>query len=86
MNEIGNMICDRNILKYAPITPEEVEAYKLNDRDVLFNRTNSQVFVGRTGIFKEFSQEPMVFASYLVRIVPDVDIVTPEYLEPAQKA
>lgn len=80
MNEISNMMCDRNILKYAPITPEEIEAYKLNDRDVLFNRTNSQVFVGRTGIFKEFSQEPIVFASYLVRIVPDVNVVTPEYL------
>jgi len=80
MNEISNMMCDRNILKYAPITPEEIEAYKLNDRDVLFNRTNSQVFVGRTGIFKEFSQEPIVFASYLVRIVPDINIVTPEYL------
>jgi type I restriction enzyme S subunit len=80
MNEISNMMCDRNISKYAPITSEEVEAYKLNDRDVLFNRTNSQVFVGRTGIFKEFSQEPMVFASYLVRIVPDTNIVTPEYL------
>ncbi len=80
MNEISNMMCDRSILKYAPITPEEIEAYKLNDRDVLFNRTNSQVFVGRTGLYMEFSKEPMVFASYLVRIVPNVDIVTPEYL------
>ena len=80
MNEISNMMCDRNILKYAPITAVETQAYKLNDRDVLFNRTNSQVFVGRTGIFKSFSKEPMVFASYLVRIVPDEDKVTPEYL------
>jgi len=80
MNEISNMMCDRNILKYAPIIAEETEAYKLNDKDVLFNRTNSQVFVGRTGIFRKFSKEPMVFASYLVRLIPDVNIITPEYL------
>jgi len=80
MNEISNMMCSRNILKFAPISEEETEAYKLNDKDVLFNRTNSQVFVGRTGIFREFSDEPTVFASYLVRIVPNVEIVTPEYL------
>ena len=80
MNEISNMMCERNILKYAPISPEEIETYKLEDKDVLFNRTNSQVFVGRTGIFRKFSDEDIVFASYLVRINPDPEIITPEYL------
>lgn len=80
MNEISNMMCDRNILKYAPITHEQIESYQLKDRDILFNRTNSQIFVGRTGIFRNFSYENIVFASYLVRIKPDPDIVTPEYL------
>ena len=80
MNEISNMMCERNILKYAPISHEEIETYKLKDKDVLFNRTNSQVFVGRTGIFRKFSEEDIVFASYLVRINPDPEIITPEYL------
>ena len=80
MNEISNMMCERNILKYAPISNEEIETYKLKDKDVLFNRTNSQVFVGRTGIFRKFSDEDIVFASYLVRINPDLEIITPEYL------
>lgn len=80
MNEITNMMCDRNLAKYAPIGSKEIEIYKLNDRDVLFNRTNSQAFVGRTGIFKKFSDEDFVFASYLIRIIPNPEIVTPEYL------
>ena len=80
MNEISNMMCNRNILKYAPINEEETKFYTLNDKDILFNRTNSQSFVGRTGIFRSFSNEPLVFASYLVRVVPDPDKITPEYL------
>lgn len=80
MNEISNMMCHRNILKYAPISKNEITSYKLNDKDVLFNRTNSQVFVGRTGIFRKFSDEDLVFASYLVRVVPNSEIITPEYL------
>ena len=80
MNEISDMMCNRNILKYAPISTDEITSYKLNDKDVLFNRTNSQVFVGRTGIFRKFSDENLVFASYLVRVVPNPEIITPEYL------
>ena len=80
MNEISNMMCNRTILKYAPINDEEISSYRLNDKDVLFNRTNSQAYVGRTGIFRKFSDEPLVYASYLVRVVPDPDKITPEYL------
>ena len=80
MDEINNMICARNILKYAQISHEEIENYKLNDKDILFNRTNSQAFVGRTGMFRKFSDENLVFASYLIRINPDPDIISPEYL------
>ena len=80
MNEISNMLCDRNILKHAELNDNQIVAFKLKDRDVLFNRTNSPEFVGRTGIFRKFSDEDIVFASYLVRINPDPEIVTPEYL------
>ena len=52
MNEISNMFCDRSINKYADILPDQVKKFKLKNNDVLFNRTNSQEFVGRTGIYK----------------------------------
>ena len=57
MNEISNMLCDRNISKYAELSDNQISSFKLKDRDVLFNRTNSKEFVGRTGIFRKFSDE-----------------------------
>ena len=80
MNEIGNMLCNRNVLKHAELDVDEIDTYRLKDRDVLFNRTNSQAFVGRTGIFRQSTDEDIVFASYLVRITPKPEIITPEYL------
>ena len=80
MNEISNMFCDRSINKYADILTEEVKKFKLKNNDVLFNRTNSQEFVGRTGIFKKFSDEDIVFASYLIRVRTKEDEILPEYL------
>ena len=80
MNEIGNMLCERHVLKSARLEAGQVDAYKLRNGDVLFNRTNSQAFVGRTGIFKRYSNEDYVFASYLVRLNPDPQIIAPEFL------
>ena len=80
MNEISNMLCNREISKYAEINLDEIDIYRLKNKDILFNRTNSQAFVGRTGIFKKFSNEDFVFASYLVRLNSNPDIITPEYL------
>lgn len=80
MNEISNMLCHSEVAKCAKISRTEVATFLLHDRDVLFNRTNSQSFVGRTGLYKNFNSEEKVFASYLVRITPDESIVKPEYL------
>lgn len=80
MNEISDMFCDRNINKYAKITPGQTKSFKLKHHDILFNRTNSQEFVGRTGIFKKFSEEDIVFASYLIRVRTNEEEVLPEYL------
>jgi restriction endonuclease S subunit len=80
MNEITQMLCDAEILKCADVSETEAEPFLLKDRDVLFNRTNSQAWVGRTGIYKAFSNEKRIFASYLVRFVPDYKQVLPEYL------
>ena len=80
MNEIHNMLCDFSVSKHATLTGEEQQVFLLNDRDVLFNRTNSYEWVGRTGLYKKLSNKDFVFASYLVRLVPDEKRVLPEYL------
>lgn len=51
----------------------------LQNRDVLFNRTNSLEHVGRTSLWR--SEIPVAtFASYLVRLNPDHRRLCPEYL------
>jgi len=80
MNEISDMFCNLDIDKYADVGEKEMKKFVLKNDDVVFNRTNSQAFVGRTGIFKKFSDEPLIFASYLVRFRPNQEKVLPEYL------
>ena len=53
-------------MKFAPISSLVFQKYRLAPGDVLFNRVNSEEFVGRTGIFKLDGE--YVFASYLVRM------------------
>ncbi len=80
MNEIHNMFADFTVNKFADITQAELNQFKLNDKDVLFNRTNSYEWVGRTGIYRKTDKDDFVFASYLVRFVPNEKVITPEYL------
>ena len=77
MNEIDNCFAQRPE-KYTAIPKFIFEQYGLNENDILFNRTNSFEFVGRTGIVKD--QTDCTFASYLIRLVPDPDIILPEFL------
>ena len=45
---------------------EEIKKYLLKKDDVLFNRTNSAEWVGKTAIYK--GERPAIFAGYLIRI------------------
>lgn len=80
MNEIirGRMV-DNGSMKCADISAEEFVKYKLNKGDLLFNRTNSIEHVGKTGLFD--LDGDYCFASYLVRVVPDIEKVLPKFLE-----
>ncbi len=77
MNEIENCFTT-NAVKYAAISEKEFKHFELNYDDVIFNRTNSIDFVGRTGIFK--GGTPSAFASYLVRVKTDRNAMLPEFL------
>ncbi len=44
---------------------EEIEKYKLEEGDLLFNRTNSRELVGKTGIY--IGERPSIYAGYIVR-------------------
>jgi restriction endonuclease S subunit len=80
MNEIHNMMCDLNIAKFADLDEKELKQLTLAPRDVLFNRTNSYEWVGRTGLFLGHEGPEAVFASYLVRFRTKHKTLLPEYL------
>lgn len=79
INEVG-FLCAQNVNKCAHISSKEATPFFLKDRDVLFNRTNSFNFVGRTGIYYNKQNSNPIFASYLVKLVPNTNYVLPEVL------
>jgi type I restriction enzyme, S subunit len=58
-----------NELKYVSLPVRITAPYVVKRGDVLFNRTNSQEWVGKVGVYR--LDVPVVFASYLIRVVPD---------------
>lgn len=65
-------------LQYVDIDDATLNAFRLRDGDILFNRTNSHELVGRTAIFH--SQREAVFASYLVRLRVDASVWNPDFI------
>lgn len=79
MGEVqGGRLIDTGRMKCASIDRAEFEKYRLSPGDVLFNRTNSFELVGKTGVFD--LPGDYCFASYLVRVLVDRQIVLPEVL------
>lgn len=91
MNEVGEgfrifrmgelqdgRLIDTGRMKFADIDRAEFEKYRLRPGDTLFNRTNSVELVGKTGLFD--MPGDYCFASYLVRVVPDPEVLLPRFL------
>ncbi|CAC9605719.1 Type I restriction-modification system, specificity subunit S [uncultured Gammaproteobacteria bacterium] len=66
-----------NDLKFSN-NKEDNKKYILKHNDVLFNRTNSPEWVGKTAIYK--SEMPAIFAGYLIRIHRKKDLLDADYL------
>ena len=77
MNLVDGRVVENDI-KYIDLNEIEFSRYRLNQGDVLFNRTNSYDLVGRTGVYDISGDH--VFASYLVRLITNEDRLDPEYL------
>jgi type I restriction enzyme M protein len=77
MGNIQNGEIDWSDLKFAP-PEEDFEKYLLSPNDVLFNRTNSPIHVGKTGIYR--GGRRAVFAGYLIRLCYQKDKLMGQYL------
>jgi len=78
MNNLADGRVDASDLKFVDLDRETFAKFRVHKGDVLFNRTNSYELVGKTAIFD--LEGEFVFASYLIRIVPDVARLLPQYL------
>jgi restriction endonuclease S subunit len=78
MMNIEDGLCVENDIKYVDLNDKDFEAYRLDNGDVLFNRTNSYELVGRTGVYE--LEGDHVFASYLVRIKTNLERLEPKFL------
>jgi restriction endonuclease S subunit len=66
MDNIMEMLAEDKDAKFAEVSAKTFDQFKLKKFDVLFNRVNSDEFVGRTGIYLMDGEH--TFASYLVRV------------------
>lgn len=57
---------------------EDNEKYSLKAEDVLFNRTNSPEWVGKTSIYR--GKQPAIYAGYLVKLDYKQELLIGEYL------
>ena len=78
MNNIIDGEIDTSDLKYVRLDTAKHESLKLNKDDLLFNRTNSKELVGKTAVF--CSEGDYVFASYLIRVNLNKNVVNPYYV------
>ena len=76
---MGN-ITDIGTIDYSNLVyssnDEDIKQYSLKKGDLLFNRTNSSEWVGKTAIYK--GEQPAIYAGYLIRVIPI--LISSDYL------
>jgi len=63
----NNLIHDKYV--FVDATKDEIEKFKLNDGDFLFNTRNSYELVGKTCVFSPIDDEPTLFNNNIMRVV-----------------
>lgn len=77
ITDIQNGIVDWNTVPYCKISNININNYRIKKEDIFFARTGATT--GKTFFIKSIEQEA-VFASYLIRVQIQKDIVLPEYI------
>lgn len=71
---------DFSDLKYTELGQFEIDKLQLFSGDIVVCRTNGSLnLIGKTAIIRE-TKRPFAFASYLIRIRPNTEIINPDFL------
>ncbi len=63
---------------FVELSDKEIEKYALTENDLVFARSGATA--GKSILIKK-APKNAIFASYLIRIIPDLELIQPEYLE-----
>jgi type I restriction enzyme S subunit len=78
MNNIVDGDLDLSNLKHLKVSKDIKESLKLQNGDILINRTNSKELVGKCAVFNK--NETYIFASYLIRLRMDAEKADPHFV------
>lgn len=79
-NIYGTIEINPSNLSRVNISGKDIEKYKLNQGDIITARSSKDSDgVGQVAIYRG-SQEPVVFAGFTIRLRPNQDLISPEYL------
>ena len=70
---------DLRDIKFVDLDERDVQRYRLEPGDILFNRTNSEYLVGKTGMWEDGGRSAVV-ASYIIRVRVDRSKALPEFV------
>jgi type I restriction enzyme S subunit len=73
----GNLVWNDFIR--VPATSDQINKYQLQDKDVIFNNTNSSELVGKSALFVRL-QEPVVYSNHFTRLRTIGGALEPSYL------
>ncbi|WP_149241736.1 restriction endonuclease subunit S [Dyadobacter sp. 32] len=77
---IGNGLINSDDLKFASFTDEEIQAFRLEEGDILTIRSNGSVdLVGKCALITERDKN-FLFAGYLIQLRPNQKYILPKYL------
>ena len=68
-----------NSTPYCPPTASEIKKFELKTGDILIARTGGTI--GKSFLVQNTPSEPSVFASYLIRISPETQLISPNFLK-----
>jgi type I restriction enzyme S subunit len=72
----GRVILDG--IKHISASAKELKRYMLTTGDIVFNNTNSEEWVGKTGVFNHEGE--YVFSNHMTRLRANLELVCPEFL------
>lgn len=78
MNNLQAHGWDLTDLKWVDLSETELETWRVQPEDLLFNRTNSKELVGKCEVFRMPGE--WVFASYLIRVRTNTQEINPQFV------